>query len=73
MAHRDDKRANNFLQERGLSIEKDVLVLFCAFSLNNKNTLYVSVAGTVPLHPESNNSKPFCSENNHTSKIILEI
>lgn len=73
MTHGDDKRTNNFLQERGLAIKQDVLALFCAFSLNDKNILYVSGADTVPLHPDSNDSKPFCSENNHTSKIIIQI
>lgn len=35
--------------------------------------LYVSVTDIVLLHPERNNNKPFCRENNHTSTIILEI
>lgn len=41
MTHGDQKRTNNFLQARGLAIKQDVLVVFCAFSLNDKNTFYV--------------------------------
>lgn len=73
MTHEDDKRTNHFLQESDLAIKQDMLVEFCAFSLNYKNMLHVSVADIVLLHPESNNNKPFCSESNHTSNIIIDI
>lgn len=73
MTHGDDKRTNHFLQERDLAIKQDVLVVFCAFSLNDKNTLYISVTDIVLFDPESNNNKPFCSESHHTSKIVIEI
>lgn len=37
MTHGDDKRTNNFLQERGLAINQDVLVAFFAFSLSKRH------------------------------------